>query len=63
MATVRKFYMQLLLHVLLELTGPDGFATDKRLQLLCRKKQQLSQYCRSSFRYRQLSYALQTKFY
>ncbi len=34
MATVRKFYMQLLLHVLLELTGPDGFATDKRLQLL-----------------------------
>ncbi len=37
MATVRKFYMQLLLHVLLELTGPDGFATDKRLQLLCRK--------------------------
>lgn len=38
MATVRKFYMQPLLHVLLELTGQDGFATDKRLQLLCRKK-------------------------
>ena len=30
MATVRKFYMQLLLHVLLELTGPDGFRSEER---------------------------------